>query len=449
MKQRNIHIVSLGCPKNLIDSEVMAAILSENNYRIVSQAHDADVILINTCAFILPAKEESIDEILRLAQLKKERAAVKLVVTGCLPQRYGKSLSDALPEVDLFLGTHEVPEITRYVDHLFQREASRNRSVIHKPRFLMDAGHPRLLSTPFYRAYLKIAEGCSNRCAYCVIPDLRGRARSRPVEDILKEAQNLAARGVKELILTAQDTTAYGKTLKGKPTLSVLLKQLVAVDGIEWIRLLYAYPTGLSRELLEIIAGEDKICKYIDIPVQHIDNAILQAMNRRGDSALIRKVMANARAIIPQVALRTSVIVGFPGETPAKSQRLLSFIREARFDHLGAFKYSREEGTAAAGLPRQVSDRVKDARRNAIMEEQAVISWEINRSLLGTDAKVLVEGTSAVAEYPYVGRLARQAPDIDGVTYLKGSNLVPGDFVECRITGCDEYDLYAAIDPAN
>jgi len=436
-------MVSLGCPKNLIDSEVMAAALADGGYRIVSEPGDADVVIVNTCAFIGPAKEESVDEILRMAQWRKSRADMKLVVAGCLPQRYGKALKDALPEVDLFLGTGEVPHIVRHMDRLYAANVSGNRSIVHKPRFLMNADHGRLISTPFYSAYLKIAEGCSNGCAYCVIPAIRGKARSRPVDDVLKEAERLAAGGVKELIVTAQDTTAYGMTLKGKPTLSALLKELAAIDGIEWIRLLYAYPSRLDRELMEVIATEDKICKYIDIPIQHVDDAILAAMNRSGTGRRIREVINEARAIIPRVALRTSVICGFPGETPAAFNRLLAFIKEARFDHLGAFKYSQEEGTAAAALPRQVSERVKEARRNAIMEEQAVISYEINRSLVGFAGRVIVEGESTIPEYPYVGRLERQAPDIDGVTYLKGKNLQPGDFLPCRITDCDEYDLYA------
>jgi ribosomal protein S12 methylthiotransferase len=445
LKQRKVHIVSLGCPKNLVDSEVMAAGLSDNHYRIVPKANNADVIIVNTCAFIGPAKEESIDEILRMAQWKKENEAVKLIVTGCLPQRYGKTLKDTLPEVDLFLGTGEVPAIVRHCDSLFFPGAPACRSIIGKPRFLMNAGHRRLISTPFYSAYLKIAEGCSNRCAYCIIPTIRGKARSRPIDDIMKEAEGLSAQGVKELIVTAQDTTAYGMTLKGKPTLSVLLKELAAIDGIEWIRLLYAYPSRLDRKLMETIAMEGKICKYIDIPIQHIDDTLLTAMNRKGNAKHIQEIIAEARAIIPRVALRTSVIVGFPGETSAKFNRLLAFVKEARFDHLGAFTYSREEGTVAAALPGQVSERVKDARRNAIMEEQAVISYEINRSLIGSSARVLVEDKSAIPEYPYVGRLERQAPDIDGVTYIKGRNLSPGRFFDCRITDCDEYDVYAEM----
>ncbi|MBN1663400.1 MAG: 30S ribosomal protein S12 methylthiotransferase RimO [Deltaproteobacteria bacterium] len=449
MKKRKVHIVSLGCPKNLVDSEVMAAALSKDRYRIVPEARDADVILVNTCAFIGPAKEESIDEILRMAALKEGNGAVKLIVAGCLPQRYGKALKDALPEVDLFLGISEVPNIARHADSLFlTKDPSPSPGlIVRKPLFLMDAGHERLISTPPYSAYLKIAEGCSNRCSYCVIPAIRGKARSRQMDDILQEAQNLAARGVKELIMTAQDTTAYGSNLKGTATLSNLLKDIAAVEGIRWIRLLYAYPVRLDRGLLETIAREEKICKYIDIPIQHVDDEILAAMNRKGTSRRIREIIAEARKIIPHVALRTSVIVGFPGETPAKFNRLLAFIKETEFDHLGAFKYSREEGTAAAVLPRQVSERVKDARRMAIMEEQAVISCEINRSLVGSRGKVLVEGKSDIPEYPYVGRLERQAPDIDGITYIKGKHLSPGQFVDCRITDFEEYDLYVEAAP--
>ena len=452
MRETSVHIVSLGCPKNLIDSEVKAALLEQAGCRIVSGPEEADILLLNTCAFILPAREESIDEIFRLAEWKKAGKCRHLIVTGCLPQRYGAELAAELPEVDLFLGISEVPNIADHLRILMEGQTAPgiNRSVVPNPLFLMNSGHPRLLSTPPYSAYLKIAEGCSNRCSYCIIPQLRGKARSRPVEDILREAEGLVDRGVRELILVAQDTTAYGRDLQGKPTLALLLRELAGLNALAWIRILYTYPTGLTDELLNVIAKEERICSYLDVPIQHIDDDILSAMKRRGDSRLIRKNLERARKAIPGLALRTSLIVGFPGETPAKFNRLLAFVQETRFDHLGVFPYSPEEGTPAEKLPRQVSDRTKKARRNLIMEEQAVISHEINQALVGSRQEVLIEGPSDNPEYPLIGRCRRQAPDIDGVTYVRNGDrpLQPGSVVQCRIVEADDYDLYAeAISP--
>ena len=354
----------------------MAAALADGGYLLTDRPEEANLILINTCAFILPAKEESIEEILRMAAWKRRGSGpcTHLVVTGCLPQRYGKGLEEALPEVDLFLGIAEAPQIARHLDGLLsarERAGCRRRSVIGRPTFLMNAGHRRLGSALPPSAYIKIADGCSNRCSYCVIPAIRGKARSRAVDDVVREAEALAGRGVRELIVTAQDTTAYGRDLKGKPTLSLLLTELAAVDGLAWIRLLYTYPAHLTEELLRTIADEDKICQYLDIPIQHGDDAVLTAMHRRGDSALIRRVIGAARAIVPGVALRTSLIVGFPGETARRFENLLAFVREIRFDHLGVFTYSREEGTAAAALPSRISEKEKERRRSLVMEEQA------------------------------------------------------------------------------
>ena len=311
MKHRNVHIISLGCPKNLVDSEVMAALLAKSGYGITPQANKADIILINTCAFILSAKEESIDEILKMAEWKKRRkgACTHLVVTGCLPQRYGRGLEKELPEVDLFLGVGEVGNIVHHLNGLTRAEAPSRRSIVGKPSFLMNAQTPRLISTPFYTSYLKIAEGCSNRCSYCVIPTIRGKARSREMEDILMEVETLAVGGVKEVIITAQDTTAYGRDLKGKPNLGDLLEGLASIKSLRWIRLLYTHPAGLTDEILKSMASYENICKYIDIPIQHIDNEILAAMKRRGSSDLIKKTIQRAREIIPFVSLRTSIIV--------------------------------------------------------------------------------------------------------------------------------------------
>jgi ribosomal protein S12 methylthiotransferase len=445
LKAKKVHIISLGCPKNLLDSEVMAAILSKSGYAITTRAEDAHFILINTCAFILPAKEESIEEILRVEEWKKREGTLctHLIVAGCLPQRYGKTLEKEMPDVDLFLGVNEVPNIAHHIDRLSAAAPPGRRSVISKPAFLMNAGHARLVSTPFYSAYLKIAEGCSNRCSYCVIPSIRGKARSRKPDDILREAETLAAGGVREIIITAQDTTAFGRDLAGKPTLGELLKKLAAIEAIRWIRLLYTYPAHLDDSVLQAMADEEKICHYIDMPIQHTDDGILKAMNRRGGSRLVKKTIEKARRIIPDVALRTSIIVGFPGETLTKFNKLLAFIRETRFDHLGAFVYSREEGTKAASLPSRISEKEKEFRRHLLMEEQAVISHEINQSLIGSYQEVLIEGKSDIPDFTHLGRCRRQAPDIDGVTYVKGNHPATGDIITCKIIAATEYDLFA------
>jgi ribosomal protein S12 methylthiotransferase len=439
MHAKKVHIVSLGCPKNLVDSEVMAGVLTETGYLLTDRPEEASIIMINTCAFILPAREEAIAEILRMAAWKKAGSGpcTHLVVTGCLPQRYGKELVEALPEVDLFLGTAEVPHIGRHIDGLsaVPKAGGRRRSAIGRPTFLMNAGHRRLISTSAGSAYIKIADGCSNRCSYCVIPSIRGEARSRKIDDIVKEAEGLAAR----------DTTAYGLDRKEKPTLSLLLRELSGVDGLSWIRLLYTYPSRLTKELLRTIADEKKICPYLDIPIQHSDDAILAAMHRRGDNAQIRKAITEAREIIPGVALRTSLIVGFPGETPRRFENLLSFVREIRFDHLGVFPYSREEGTEAAALPSRISEREKERRRNRVMEEQALISREINSTLIGTRQEVLVEGKGELSGYSHIGRCRRQAPEIDGATHLKGGNPETGTIIACRIIDADDYDLFAEV----
>ncbi len=440
--KKNVHIVSLGCPKNLIDSEIMFAALIKGGYRIVSAPRDAGIIMINTCAFILPAKEESIEEILRMAARKKEGGR-RLVVAGCLPQRYGNVLKKELPEVDLFLGINEAPHIARHLDELSVSGDRLPASTVNKPTFLMEAHHKRHLLTPFYSAYLKIAEGCSNYCSYCIIPAIRGKFRSRQMDDILKETQDLAAAGVKEIVIIAQDTTAYGRDLKGKPPLGELLKLLCSVSGLHWIRLLYTYPGKLDEKTLKIAAEEEKICHYVDIPIQHIDDDILKAMHRQTGSARIREGIAAIRTAMPDAALRTSLMTGFPGETPAKFNRLINFIREIRFDHLGAFKYSREEETAAAALPGHISEKTKEKRRKLLMEEQAAVSYEINKSLIGSLHEVLIEGKSDIPDYGFVGRCRRQAPEIDGITYVRGENLAAGDLVSCRITGAETYDLYA------
>jgi len=441
--KNKIHIISLGCPKNLIDSEVMAAALIESGCEFVYLPEDADTIIINTCAFILPAKEESIDEILRMAELKRTGLCRYLIVAGCLPQRYGDMLEKEIPEVDLFLGTGMIPRIVDLVASLQGGELSKQRSFTGKPDFLMNSSHSRLLLTPPHTAYLKIAEGCSNHCSYCVIPAIRGKFRSRPVDDILRETETLAQGGVKEIIVTAQETTLYGKDLGYTSGLSSLLREIALIDGIRWIRLLYTYPANLDDELFRTIRDVEKICNYIDIPVQHIDDSILSLMNRKGDCELIKNVISSARRIIPGVALRTSLIVGFPGETQERFERLLAFVRETRFDHVGVFEYSREEGTGADALPGHIRESAKKLRRKIIMEEQTLISREINQALIGSTMEIVIEDKSDLQEYDYIGRARRQAPDIDGITYVKADEKATGDIVECRIVSADDYDLFA------
>ncbi|MDP2852709.1 MAG: 30S ribosomal protein S12 methylthiotransferase RimO [Smithellaceae bacterium] len=435
-----LHIISLGCSKNQIDSEVMGGQAFSSGMTIVDHPDQADVIIVNTCAFIQPAKEEALEVILSLAEEKKKRGRdLKLVVAGCLAQRYGKELLAEIPEVDLFIGTGEVGNI---VSHL---KKSKRAAVITKPDFLMSANHERVLPPHTASAYLKISDGCSNCCTYCAIPSIRGSARSRTPADILREAQTLADRGVKEIILIGQDTTAYGRDLKNRPKLSDLLGEMAAIEGISWIRLLYAHPAHITTDVLEAIASHKKICRYIDLPVQHIDDNILTAMNRKVSASRIVEIIGEARSIMPDVALRTSLIVGFPGETQKRFERLLDFIREIRFDHLGVFIYSREEGTAAAALPPRISEKEKERRRDVIMSEQADISHAINQRLIGTIQEVLIEEKNDRADDQFVGRCRRQAPEVDGVTYIKKTGAKIGRIVKCKIVSADDYDLFGEI----
>ncbi len=412
-------------------------------FGITPSAQQADIIIINTCTFILPAKEESIEEILRMAEYKKDGKCGHLVVTGCLPQRYGKTLQKEIPEIDLLLGTGEIPKVADFVGNLLENDSSDRQSFIGNPFFLMDSTYSRLLSSSGCSAHLKIAEGCSNCCSYCVIPSVRGKYRSREVNDILKEAEMLARAGIKEINITAQDTTLYGLDLKGKPGLSFLLREMASLDGIEWIRLLYAYPAYLTGEILKTIAEEEKICNYIDIPIQHIDDDVLKAMNRKGGSGYIRDTLNLAREVIPGVALRTSLIVGFPGETPEKFEKLRDFIKWARFENLGVFQYSREEGTAAADFPAHIPEKEKERRKNVLMEEQSKISHEINQSRIGQLSDVLIEDKIDSSDFPYIGRIRGQALEIDGITYVSADDAAVGDIIPCRITSADVYDLFA------
>jgi ribosomal protein S12 methylthiotransferase len=435
-----LHIISLGCPKNQIDSEVMGGLARRAGMTLIDRPDDADTIIINTCSFIRSATEESLEVILTLAEAKKKtRSGQKLVVAGCLAQRYGRELTHDIPEADLVIGTSEVGNIVR---HLM---SNKRGSVITKPDFLMNAAHDRLLPAGSATAYLKISEGCSNHCSYCVIPSLRGEARSRRPQDICREAENLVARGIREIILVGQDTAAYGRDLKTRPGLPDLISGLDSISKLRWIRILYTHPAHLSADIVEAMARHKKVCPYIDLPVQHIDDTILASMRRRVTADGIKSVIELVRRIMPDAALRTSLIVGFPGESQNRFARLVDFVRETRFDHLGVFTYSPEEGTPAAAKPSRISQREKERRRDLIMGEQAAISYELNRGLIGSAQEVLIEANSENKDYPFIGRTRRQAPEIDGVTHVKGTDTKPGRFVRTKITGADHYDLYAEI----
>ena len=442
MSGKSVYILSLGCPKNLVDSEVMFALLSRSGWSVTDRPDRAGVIVVNTCAFILPAKEESVEEILRMAAFKQKGRCRWLVVTGCLPQRYGAELARELPEVDLFLGTGDFPGIPACLDRLDEDPTRVPAVQVGRPRFLMDAAVPRTVSTPFY-SYLKVAEGCSNRCAYCIIPSIRGRFRSRSLDDLAEEAGRLAAGGTREIILIAQDTTAWGRDLRGRPTLGGLIKRLCAVEGPQWIRILYAYPANITAELLATMAAEEKVCRYLDMPVQHISGRILRAMNRKGTPALIRETIDEIRRAVPGVSLRTSLIVGFPGETDEEFEDLLAFVREARFESLGVFPYSPEEGTEAADMPGQVPEGEKLRRQGLVMEAQAAIADEISLARAGSVVEVLIEGTTRRKDFPFWGRTRFQSPEIDGITFVRATDLRPGEIVRCRVTGAEIHDLHA------
>lgn len=440
-----VSIIRLGCPKNMVDAEVMEALLFEKGFRVVDPSERADVVIVNTCTFIDAAKEEAIDEIFGAIARKNRGECTYVIMAGCMAQRYGAALEKELPEVDLFVGVGEVPRIAAHVSCLIEHGRGTVRSIIGAPDFLMDASCPRVVSTPTSSAFIKIAEGCSNYCSYCIIPTVRGAYRSRTPDDIIREAEGLGGQGIRELILTAQETTWYGHDLPGRPTLSLVMRELASLDCIKWVRLLYTHPLHLTDDLFKTMAEEDKICNYIDMPVQHIDDDILKAMNRRGGSDHIRSCIAGARAWMPEITLRTSLIVGFPGETVPQFTRLREFVKEARFDHLGVFTYSKEEGTAAAEMPCQVAARTKESRKRVIMETQAPISFEKNQALIGSIQEVLVQEPSDIPEYDYIGRTQSQAPEIDGITYVNAPHAAVGTIITCRIDAADTYDLYGTI----
>jgi ribosomal protein S12 methylthiotransferase len=432
-------MMTLGCPKNRVDSEVMLGSLSQRGYRLVGDPAAAEVIVINTCAFIGPAKQESIDSILELAEYKKTGQCGTLVVTGCLSQRYAPDLAREMPEVDHFLGTSAYVQLA----DLLAAEAA-PRQVIPDPDYIHDARTPKINSSPKYTAYLKISEGCDNACAFCIIPTLRGAQRSRPVDDILAEAAALSASGVRELNLVAQDLTAYGHDLPGKPKLHELLRALCQVD-VRWIRLHYAYPRVFPDELIETMATEPKVAKYLDMPLQHASDRLLKSMRRGRDRAFLEALVAKLRARVPGLTFRTSLIAGLPGETAEDFEELKAFVRSMRFERMGCFQYSDEEGTAAFHLPNKVPQALIERRWREVMALQKRINREQNKGLIGKRLTVLVEGPSPETEHLLVGRHEGQAPEIDGQVYINDGFAYPGEFVTVEVTEAHDYDVVGKI----
>jgi len=438
-ESKALYMATLGCPKNRVDSEVMLGTLGARGYTLVERPEDASVIVVNTCAFIGPAKQESVDTILELAELKKTGRCNTLVVTGCLSQRYGPELAKEMPEVDHFLGTGAYVQI----GDLLAAEAA-PRQIIPDPDYVHDARTPKVNSSPKWTAYLKISEGCDNACAFCIIPTLRGAQRSRPIDDLVAEARTLAASGVRELNLVAQDLTAYGHDLPGRPQLHQLLEALCSVD-VRWIRLHYAYPRVFPDALIEVMAREPKIAKYLDMPLQHASDRLLRSMRRGRDSAFLIALLAKLRARIPGLTFRTSLIAGLPGETEDDFALLKEFVRTQRFERMGCFQYSDEEGTAAYDFADKVPQKVIERRWREVMAVQKRINREQNRALIGKRLEVLVEGPSPESEHLLVGRHEGQAPDIDGVVYINDGFGYPGEFVTVEVTEAHDYDLVGRV----
>ena len=439
-----ILFVSLGCDKNLVDSEKMLGILSKRGYEFTDDEAEAEVIVVNTCCFIGDAKEESIGELIRLGRLKEDGKLKVLIATGCLAQRYSSEIFDDLPEVDAVIGTMSIDSIGDIVEEALGKKEESKEDKISKIDPLDAKPYSdshRSLTTGGHYAYLKIAEGCNKRCTYCIIPYVRGSYRSIPVEDIVKEAEELSAVGVKELILVAQETTLYGTDLYGKKSLPDLLKKLCAIEGIRWIRLLYAYPEEITDEMIDVIASEDKICKYLDLPIQHSENTILRRMGRKTSKESIEALIEKLRQRIPGMCLRTTLISGFPGETEEEFKELYRFVNETEFDRLGVFTYSAEEGTPAAEMPDQIPSEVAARRRDEIMELQQAVSFDLNESHVGEVLEVLIEGYLP-EDGIYVGRTYRDAPGVDGLFFLEADKeLMTGDIVKAKVTQALGYDL--------
>ena len=441
---RKVHLLSLGCPKNQVDAEVMLGSLVAEGYDVTLDPDEADVLVVNTCAFIQPAKEESIDAILEMANVKAARAGRRLVVTGCLAERYAKELVAELPEVDAFVGTGDFLRLREVLRDLGLGERKQPIAYVGAQHVLPDHDAPRIVTGAPYTSYLKISEGCDHKCAFCIIPKIRGRHESRAPASLVAEAESLVGSGVRELCLIAQDLTAYGRDLAPKSSLAELLRALGRVDGLEWIRLLYCYPNFVSDDLLAAIAEEPTVCRYVDMPLQHGSDRMLRAMKRERSADALRRLVAKIRDRVPGVTIRTSFIVGFPGETEEDFATLCRFVEELEFERVGVFRYSVEENTAAAGFPDPIDEALKEERWHRLMEVARGVSRRKNDARLGRVERVLACGTDADGR-PH-GRTAAQAPDIDGVVILD-EEVEPGTFTDVRIRAADDYDLYGTCLP--
>ena len=437
-----ILFVSLGCDKNLTDTETMLGMLTEKGHQMVDDEADAEVIVINTCCFIHDAKEESIQTILEMAAYKKEGNLKALIVTGCLAQRYQQEILDEIEEVDAVLGTTSYDKIVDVIERAVEGQKS---LALNDLDALVLPDSKRVITTGGHFAYLKIAEGCDKHCTYCVIPKIRGNFRSVPMERLIQETTSLAEQGVKELILVAQETTLYGKDLYGEKSLPKLLKELCKISGLRWIRILYCYPEEITDELIQVMKEEDKICKYLDLPIQHACDDVLKRMGRRTSKAQLKAIIEKLRREIPEIALRTTLITGFPGETKEQHEELMEFIDEMEFDRLGVFTYSPEEDTPAAKMEHQIAEEVKEERQAELMELQQEIAFDLAEDMIGREVLVMIEGKVA-DENAYVGRTYKDAPNVDGLIFVEADEeLMSGDFAKVRVTGAVEYDLIGEI----
>lgn len=437
----NILFVSLGCDKNLVDSEVMLGLIREKGYNITNDEMVADIIVVNTCCFINDAKEESIEAILEMAEHKKDGKLKALIVTGCLAERYKDEIQKEIEEVDAVIGTSSYESIVEVIEKVLEGKKIRQFTDVN----YLPGGEEKRINTTGFFSYLKIAEGCDKHCTYCIIPKVRGNYRSVPMEKLIEEAKKLADLGTKELILVAQETTLYGVDLYGKKSLPSLLKKLCKIEGIEWIRILYCYPEEITEELIEVMKEEDKICKYLDMPIQHASDKILKAMGRRTNKQELLDIIGKLRKNIPDISLRTTLITGFPGETKEDQEELLDFIDEVEFDRLGVFPYSKEEDTPAAKMNHQVLETVKEERRNEVMELQQEISYDLSKRMIGKTLKVMIEG-KLPEENVFIGRTYKDAPNVDGYIFVTSrKELMSGDFVNALVTEAKEYDLIGEI----
>lgn len=446
---KKVHFISLGCPKNLVDSEIMAGTLLKDGYEVVGDEKDADTVVINTCGFIEASKAESIQRILDMGALKKSGSLQNIVVAGCLTQRYKDELVAGLPEADLFVGSGEFQNISKILKNY--QSGDQTKKFFNLPTYLQESTTPRVNSQPGHRAYIKISEGCLKRCAFCAIPLIRGNLQSRTIANVVNEAKLLAAGGVKELIVISHDFTDYGfdlrrKNPEAKENPVELLKALAEVDGIQWIRVLYLYPDGITPEMIQLIKSNDKFVKYFDMPLQHVNNDVLKRMNRKMNREEITEVLTNIRREIPEAVIRTQFIVGYPGETEENFEELLKFVADQKFDRVGCFQYSPEENTPGGKLPDQLDEDVKQHRHDALMAVQQNISREKHREFIGKTVQVLVEGYSEETDLLLQGRTSQQAPDIDGVVLISSGLANVGDIVSVRITDSMEYDLIGEID---